>query len=331
MKFRTLSLTKACLATLLLGAAITTAVAAPTSLVFGGYDGSPLNLTERVAIEKGFFGKHGLDVKFVGASSGQQMAAALMGGSAQFGVLTTTAIAPVIRQGQCFTYLASGARAFYNIIAQPDLDRPNAAKPFPENLVDLKGKRIAINARGTALEFMMNAVLKQAGIDPSEVTYIATGGAATAVAAFRNKQVDAAIDFPIQEQLLKSDEFVSVARLMDIEKDNPIYNLTQVYSGTTCEYAQKNPQVVESFCAAVGEAYQYLNDPKNSGEMLDLVQKTLGLDRGTTEAFWQQYKGVWPTPKIDTASWEAQKILLPAGTDLPDYNKYVSSACQGKL
>ena len=313
------------------GYAQTAAAAKVGSIVYAGFEGAPLNLTEQVAIEKGMFAAYGLEVKFVGATSGQQMVSALMGGSAQIGVLTTSATAPLIRQGQCFQFLTSGARTYYNLIAQPDLKLPHAGDPFPANLVDLKGKKIGINARGTAMEFMMDAILKQAGISPSEVTYIATGGAPTAVTAFRNRQVEVLMDFPIAEQLLKPNEFQNVARLMDLEKNNPIHHLAQVFSGTSCDYAKANPAVIAAFCSAVGDAYRYVNNPANKAGVVAVVQKTLSIDQATAESFWQQYNGSWPTPKIDTNAWNAQKILLPSGTNLPGYAEYVSSACQAKL
>lgn len=177
----------------------------------------------------------------------------------------------------------------------------------------------------------MNAILKEAGIAPTEVTYIATGGSATGAAAFRNRQVDVLMDFPIAEQLLKPSEYQNVARLMDIQNRNPIHNLSQVYTGTTCAYARANPAIISAFCSAVGDAYRYVNNPANKGAVVAVVQKTMGIDQATAESFWQQYKGSWPTPKIDAKGWEAQKILLPAGTNLPSFAEHVSSACQSKL
>ena len=314
-----------------LTASAQTAPAKVGAITYVGFDGAPLNLTEQVAIDRGLFAARGLEVKFVGAANGGQMVSSLIGGSAQIGTLTISATAPLLKQGQCFQYLTSGARTYYNLIAQPDLKLPNANQPFPKNLADLKGKRIAINARGTAMEFMMDAVLKQAGLTPADITYIATGGAATAVAAFRNKAVDFALDFPIQEQMLKAGEFQSVARLTEIESGNPIFHLTQVFSGASCDYVKKNPEVVAAFCSAVGEAYRFINNPANKDAVVAVVQKTLNIDQPTAASFWQQYKTSWPSAKIDTASWNAQKILLPTGAELPNYTEYVSSACQGKV
>jgi len=333
MRFKATSLVNAALIAVSMSASLAIAADPPkiATITYIGFDGAPLNLTERVAIEKGLFAAHGLDVKFIGGASGQQMVSGLLSGSAQIGTLTTSATAPLMKQGQCFQYLTSGARTYYNLIAHPDLKFPNAGKPFPDNLVDLKGKKVGINARGTALEFMVDALLKEAGMSPGDITYIATGGAATAVAALRNRQVDVLMNFPISEQLLKPDEYQYVAKLMDTEKRNPIHNLTQVFSGASCEYVKQNPAVVAAFCAAIGDAYRYVNNPANRDAVIDVVQKTMKIDQAMSASFWQQYKRAWPTAKIDAKEWTAQTMLLPKGTDLPAYKEHVPAACQAKL
>lgn len=333
MKFRAISFANAALVAVSMSTSLAISADPPkiATITYIGFDGAPLNLTERVAIEKGIFAAHGLEVKFIGGASGQQMVSGLLSGSAQIGTLTTSATAPLMKQGQCFQYLTSGPRTYYNLIAQPDLKLPNAGKPFPENLLDLKGKKVGINARGTALEFMVDALLKEAGMSPSDITYIATGGAATAVAALRNRQVDVLMNFPISEQLLKPNEFQYVAKLMETEKRNPIYHLSQTFSGASCDYVKANPAVVAAFCAAVGDAYRFVNNPANKEAVVEVVQKTMKIDQATSESFWQQYKGSWPTAKIDAKEWTAQTMLLPKGTALPPYTEHVSAACQAKF
>lgn len=132
MKIRFMSFVNAALIALSMSSTPAVAADPPkiASITYVGFEGAPLNLTEQVAIEKGIFAAHGLEVKFVGAASGQQMVSALMGGSGQIAVLTTSATAPLIRQGQCFQYLTSGARTYYNLIAQPDLSFP---APLPRS------------------------------------------------------------------------------------------------------------------------------------------------------------------------------------------------------
>ena len=74
-----------------------------------------------------------------------------------------------------------------------------------------------------------------------------------------------------------------------------------------------------------------MNNPANAEVVINVVQKTLSIDKPTAESFWQQYKASWPSPKIDTASWNAQKIVVPQGTDVPSYAEYVPTSCQSKL
>lgn len=326
------SLAATAIASMLLLNPAATAAESVGEITYIGYHGAPLNLIEQVAIDQGLFEKHGLKVTFTGAGSGQQMAAALLGGSAEVGVMTTTVTAPLMKSGQCITYLTSGPRTYYNLLAQPDLDLPNADKPFPENLVDLKGKKIALNARGTAMESMINALLAEAGLQPEDVTLIATGGpAANAVAAFRAGQVDVMMAYPISEQLLQPGEYKDLSRLMDIEGGNPIFNLTQVFSATSCDYAEKNPDVIAAFCKASGDSYRFVNDPANREQVIKTIQSIMSLDEATATAFWNQYNGTWPTGVIDEASYAKQEILLPKDATLPARDEVVHQACQDLL
>lgn len=301
-----------------------------TEVNYVGFAGGPINLVEHVAIQKGLFAAHGLDVKFVGVTTQQQFSAALMGGSAQFGLMISSSTVPLAAQGQCFQYFNSDARQFYNLIAQPEVALPNAARPFPENLQDLKGKKVGIVGRGGGMEYMLNAVLQEAGLKPADVTYIATGGAATAVAAFRAKQVEVLMTFPPEEQMLKPQEFKPIAKLIDVRERNPIYNLTQGFSGATCAYAKANPQLVDAFCSAIADAYKYVHAPANRGTVVGVLQKVMGIDEPMAAALWDQYKTSWPSPKIERAAWEQQKIILPAGTPLPRYEDVVHAGCQAK-
>lgn len=308
----------------------TAGVAAEATYV--GIEGAPSSLMDYIGIHAGIFSKHGIDMKFVGAGSSPQVAAALVGGSGQFASLALVTSAPLNKQGQCLQYLTRGSGAFYNIIARPDIELPNANKPFPQNLVDLKGKRIGIISRGSSQETMMNHYFKEAGIDPADVSYIATGGAATAVAAFRNGLIDAAMTFPMQEQILKSDEFKYVAPLMKIaDATNPFNGMPMLFSATTCDYAKSNPEVIASYCSAMSDVYKYVADPANKADVIDIVSKTQNLDKETARLFWEQYHVVWPSAKIDEATWKGQEMLLNGASELPSFAEHVSAACQSKL
>ena len=66
------------------------------------------------------------------------------------------------------------------VAIRADVPQPNKDKGYPGNMVDLKGMKVGVPARGAGAEFYMNALLKEAGLQPTDVTYVAVGGPATA-------------------------------------------------------------------------------------------------------------------------------------------------------
>lgn len=296
-------------------------------LTYTGFKGSPVDLMQEVAVHAGLFAKRGLDVNFVAAASGQQALSALIGGTSDISVVNMAQSAAVLKQGQCLQHLTNGIRVFYNIVAQPDLDLPHANEPFPKNLADLEGKRIGILHRGSSQEKLMDVVFKSAGLDMSKLNYVATGAGATAVAAFRARQVDIGITFPFQEQILKPEEFKYIQKLMDVEEGNPIYNLVQTFSATSCDFAKANPEKINSYCEAMVDTYKYAKDPANKANIVKIISETQKIDPVIAGSFWDQYYNLYPAPELTEEIWQSQKLVLPDGEDMPDYHQYVSKDC----
>lgn len=297
-----------------------------SSITYIGFPGSTVNLMEEVAVRQGFFKKNGLDVKMATGASGSELVSGLLSESAQIGVLTPSATAPLTAQGECFRFLTSGTRASYNIIARPDLVLEHKDEGWPGSIQDLKGKKIGINARGSAMEYMVNAVLKAGGLKPSDVTYVAVGGTATSISALRERQVDMMLEQPPTQHLMKPHEY-QVAVTMFGNDQNPIDELPASYSGTTCDYAEENPEQITAFCSALKQAYEFANDPANRDKMIKVLRDSLKLDQAVATGVWDTYKAAWPEAAIDKGVWERQRVLLPQGTDMPAYGKHVDTAC----
>jgi NitT/TauT family transport system substrate-binding protein len=71
-------------------------------------------------------------------------------------------------------------------------------------IADLKGKKVGISAPGSLPDLVARAMLKQAGISPSEVSFVAAGSDPERVRALAAKTIDAAIstsDFAARPEL----------------------------------------------------------------------------------------------------------------------------------
>src|SRR4029077_12658614 len=81
-----------------------------------------------------------------------------------------------------------------SISARTDVSIPSRDKGYPAIMNDFKGKRIGVAARGSSNEKYFNAMLKDAGLKPQDVTYVAVGAPSPPSPALpMGKQIDAAI------------------------------------------------------------------------------------------------------------------------------------------
>lgn len=306
------------------------AASEPTQLgkvTYAGFVGSLLNVIEQTAIQKGFFNKYGLEVEFVGVKSAPEMASALMGGSAQFGVLSPPVTVPLDAQGECFSYKTAGSANFWNVIARAGVDLPNLSKGYPASLADIKGKTVGVVAIGSSAEYFMTKLMAEAGLQRSDATLITTGGVATSVAALQQGQIDFLLSYPPIQQVLKPEEFTVVADLAKTDND-ALENLVMGFSGTTCEYAQSNPKIVKAYCSGVWDAYDYATDPANADGMAEVVAQVLKVEPSVASVIWRDYHTVAPSPLITQERWNNQHAYLAkADMKMPDYATKVDQLC----
>lgn len=58
---------------------------------------------------------------------------------------------------------------------------------------DLRGMRVGVTALGSQTQFMIEYLAIQAGLSPSEISFVSVGGGTGAVVAIRNGAVDAVV------------------------------------------------------------------------------------------------------------------------------------------
>ena len=158
----------------------------------GYFKGSLLTLTNDVAVAQGFYKKHGLEVELINFSSGPDELNALVSGGIDVLTWTATPIMKVNAKGLDIQAINPNVGApAYSLVARKDVDRPNRDKPYPQNILDLKGKVIGVPARGADIEMVGRLFLKEAKLDPDrDVTWLAVGGTPTGIAAFKAKRID---------------------------------------------------------------------------------------------------------------------------------------------
>jgi NitT/TauT family transport system substrate-binding protein len=126
-----------------------------------------------VAQQKGYFADEGLDVQFVTANGGVAIPA-LISGSVDASASGASALAAIMKGAALRIVLVQQSRPIYQLWS---------TRPDIRTLQDLKGKQIAIEARGGSDEIAARIAFSAAGVNPDDVTYfpLGTANAASAI------------------------------------------------------------------------------------------------------------------------------------------------------
>jgi ABC-type nitrate/sulfonate/bicarbonate transport system substrate-binding protein len=151
---------------------------------------------------------------------------------------------------------------------------PSREKGYPGLMTDFKGKRIGVSARGSSSEKYFNAMLKDAGLKPEDVTYVAVGAPNTTYTALAvGRQIDAAIMFQPLPQLCQFNKNCETVIDMTIGEGPKSLQATigaNIVFAARKEMVESNPKLMEAFYAAMGDAAAWIHDPNNFDELVKI-------------------------------------------------------------
>lgn len=292
--------------------------------------GVPGDLMAVVADKAGLFAKRGVNVELMPPSLTTAQSAAVVSGDLTIGTMVPATMWPAIGKGACLKALGSTLGNTLEVIAQPGTTVTGDPTHPDTTMKSLKGKTIGVTSRGSGMELWISQLLSRAGLDPAtDVSFVAVGAPATAVTAFKAKQVDAMYYGPtMQEQLPPSE----VTRVTDIvgRQGNALSPLVQGYPTASCDTVEKRPEDIGNYCKAMWDAYDYSRDPANDAKVAGWLGELVGVSAKGAPALWQSIKSTYLPFSISKQSWEAQAPFAgnppPA---VPDYATAVYAPCAG--
>lgn len=125
----------------------------------------------KLGIERGVFAAEGLEVTTQDAQGGAAIVPGVMSGDFDFGYSNIASLLVARDQGLPLKLIAIGARASDDVLDDGS-GQLMVSDPSIRTVQDLKGKTIAINTLKGISEVAVRAGLKQAGVDPDEVTLV---------------------------------------------------------------------------------------------------------------------------------------------------------------
>ncbi len=233
-------------------------VIAQTSISLG------LSIVE-VAVDEGFFAKHGIDPDVEIVSHGDpDTLAALHSGGAAFGAMTLVPVVQALGRGEQLRIVAPFVRNFViQFVINPDAAKKiglTAKMPLKERFARARGLTIGTLDVGGGLDIMFRVLAKQYGFNPqADYTETTINSYPTLLAAAKRKEIDIALT-AIPYGRLGVDQY-GLKMFADFWGGAIPEYVGAVHQGlvTEADYASKHPDIVKRAHAALDDALVLLH------------------------------------------------------------------------
>jgi len=262
-----------------------------------------------IAADKGFFTSNGLSVNIVSTGGDEKTWAAVISGSAQFGVADPTFIAIASQRGQpgkIISTIVNGV-PFWGITKNPAI--PVITKPSK-----LDNYTVATFPSPSTAYTLQRKMFEVGGLTPK----IREGGFGTLMALMEAGQADIALELEPNVSQAVANGYKIVYSLSDIYGDFTMTGLT-----TTPEYIKSNPQVVTATVKSIREALDFLHQsPEESADVLAKRFPEIKKDVAVAALHRVLTAGIIPkSPKIVEEAWrKALQLRIDAGDVKPCTN-----------
>ena len=247
-----------------------------------------VHLTPYVADAFGYFKDENLTVELIRFDGGVGSLRASASGAID---LAGTSSEPVIDA------IANGADVKIVYSYAPNVDVTFAVGPNVTTMADLKGKKMGVQEAGGFADVMTRIVLKKAGIDPKDVTFVTTTTAGRVQALATGVTDTAVLHIDQVRTAAKANPQIHVlANMWDVLTD---YQYA-VYIVPT-QTLKDDPSTTECLIRALMRANRAMYDPANRQKIIDLGVAQTKEDKDVVEATfddlvkakaWPQNEGV---------------------------------------
>src|SRR5258706_689229 len=234
----------------------------------------PIYLTQ----DKGFLKDEGLDVLVVMFNAGATNLQAMIGGDVQ-----------IMAGGVPETVLArAGGADIKNFWAISNV------MPFQiygsasmKSLKDSKGKKFAISRFGSLSEFLTRSALRQAGVDPKDVTMLQIVATPARFTTLATGIVDATLLwFPVTERA----KAAGLTKLLDLKELYP--NWTNVGFIARESWLAKEKEQTSKFLRAYQRGVKHARENRDDG--IRALRKYVGLNAAEAAAGYDEYRDSFP-------------------------------------
>ncbi len=242
-----------------LGLAAAAMPAAADTITVTHWGGQFYGAPYAVAMEKGFFKQHGVDVTgILTAPGGGTAVRNTVAGDIPFGEVSLAAAVQAINAGQKLVIVSAGTQSV--------ADQMWAAKTGSplHGIKDLVGKRIAYTSPNSVSNMIILMALKANGMTAQQVRLVPAGDLGANVSAITSGAVDAAFS-----DTLTYAQSADLIQPVFWVKDVMSPRMMQTVCVTTLDFAHAHPEVIRGLIAARKEGLDYVRQhPDEAADIL---------------------------------------------------------------
>jgi NitT/TauT family transport system substrate-binding protein len=264
------------LAAAVLGAARGSALAQELKKIKHGYIAEPGYYWDVFQAQaNGFFKSEGLDVESTRFDVTSQAVTALVTGAINIASPTpdVAMLATIKGQGDVIIVSNEIRLPTWDLLVQPEI----------KTYADLKGKVLGVSQLQSASTLNLRQLLRKNGLKDSDYNVLQIGGSSKRYAALQSKQIAATlITEPVNFEAMDA----------GYRKLGGVYEASIVPSAVITvsrAWANANEKILVGFLRAVYRAQDWINNPKNKKEAVDLMVDLSKAQRTSVEKTYDKY------------------------------------------
>lgn len=247
-----------------------------------------------VAMEKGFFKKHGVDITGVLTSQGGGTSVRnTLAGDLPYGEVALPAAIEAINHGVPLKIIGAGVESVADILWM-------AKKSSPlHSIMDLPGKKVGFTSPGSVTNMLILMAFKAKGIDPKSVQLLPAGGIGANVSAVVNGAIDTGMSGePIWAQ--NEDKLQPVFWVKDVLKPE----MMQTVAVTTEDYAKEGAAKLRGIIEGRREGVQFITE--HPEEAAAIVAKAYNGDPALYTIVFKRFNAIhyWSEGKLSRESMD---------------------------
>ena len=275
---------------------------------------SPISGITIVALARGIFAAHGLDVVVSNFTTGKQCLDAVLGGGAE---IATTAESPVTAAAMANQPISFLARMEYSDLKTLTSKAANIHSP-----ADLRGKRIGYTV-GTGAEVYTMALLKRGGLTAADVTLINLRPQ-DMVAAMASGSIDA---YNIFEPYIGNGKKILGDAVTELDTAGVYAETFNIV--TMKSYLAAHPDTIKAFLRSLLEAEAWMK--ANREDAIKTVATVVNIGPADLTAIWDNFVyGVRLDQRTmdvlnQHAAWRLASGNHPPGATMPDWKQVIDA------